>query len=138
MSPAEAPYPDRSYHADYRLMTWRPHGVLDDTMADEIVTFIERKEDELEPFNRFTDLSQLEEIRLNFGHVFNFASRRHLATVNYPAIKSAFFSKTFVGFGIARMYETLMDGSTIHVRAFRDLAAIAEWLEVPEAKLRGE
>ena len=106
-------------------------------MADELVAFIEGKEQlDSEPFNRFTDLSELDEIRLKFGHIFNIAVQRRMSTANRPRVKSAFFSNTVVGFGIARMYETLMEGSTVEVRAFRDLAAAAVWLGVPEATLR--
>jgi hypothetical protein len=108
-------------------------------MADEIVAFIEGEERiDPEPFNRFTDLSELDQIRLKFGHIFNVASQRRRSTDNRPPIKSAFFSDTIVGFGIARMYETLMDGSAIKVRVFRNLAAAAGWLGVPEATLRDE
>jgi hypothetical protein len=139
MPPEEASDPARHFHAGHRLITWRPRGVLDDSMADEILAFIEGKEEsELEPFNRFTDFSKLDEIQLKFGHMFNLASRRRMSTANRSSVKSAFFSNTVVGFGIARMYETLMEGSTIQVRVFRDLTAIAEWLSVPKAILNDE
>jgi hypothetical protein len=137
MPQMESSHPDRHFHSDCRLITWRPRGVLDDSVADEIVAFVEGQEQlDPEPFNRFTDLSELDEIRLRFGHIFNLAVQRRMRTANNPRVKSAFFSNTVVGFGIARMYETLMDGSTVDVRAFRDLAAAAVWLGVPEATLR--
>ena len=47
------------------------------------------------------------------------------------SVRSAFFADTTVGFGIARLYEELMHGAAIQVRAFRDRAAAAEWLGVP-------
>src|SRR5439155_1078046 len=47
------------------------------------------------------------------------------------AVKSGFFADTIVGFGMARMYEALMEEATIQVRAFRERAAAAEWLGVP-------
>jgi len=37
----------------------------------------------------------------------------------------------WVAFGIASMYESLMEDTLIEARAFRDLAAAAEWLAVP-------
>ena len=46
-------------------------------------------------------------------------------------VKSAFFAETTVGYGIARMYESLMEGAMIQVRAVRTRAAAAEWLGVP-------
>jgi hypothetical protein len=42
-----------------------------------------------------------------------------------------FYGRATVGLGIARMYESLVQGATIQVRAFRERAAAAEWLSVP-------
>ena len=53
-------------------------------------------------------------------------------------MKSVVFSEDWVGFGIARMYESLMEGSSIEVRAFRVRAKAAEWLEVPAEVLELE
>jgi hypothetical protein len=50
-------------------------------------------------------------------------------------VKSAFFCDKFVGFGMARMYEALMEGSSIDARAFRDRAEAAAFLGVPQQVL---
>ena len=50
-------------------------------------------------------------------------------------MRSAFFCESITGFGIARLYETLMGGGLIEVRAFRSRADAAEWLHVPESML---
>ena len=117
------------YHSEVRLLTWHPRGTLDDTLADEI-TFVLEADETLEevPFNRFTDLSLLTSIHMKIGHVFEIAEQRREAA---EPVRSAFFADTTVGFGIARMYESLMQGATIQVRAFRDRDAAAEWLGVP-------
>jgi hypothetical protein len=121
-------FPGSRYYAAARLFTWHPQGVLDDALADEIVGVIESEEFfQDSPFNRYTDLSGLTSIRLKVGHIFQIAEHRREAS--HPA-KSAFFADTIVGFGIARMYESLMERAAIQVRAFRDRAAAAEWLEV--------
>jgi len=134
-SPTE--YSDSRFHRDLRLVTWCPRGVLDDAMADKILAYIEAREQSAEqPFARFIDLSKLDEIRLSFGHIFEIASRRRAASEGRPPVKSALYSNTIVGFGISRMYETLMEGSTIQVRAFRDVAMAAEWLGMPLEVLR--
>ena len=46
-------------------------------------------------------------------------------------MKAALFCDEWVGFGIARLYESLMENTLIEARAFRDRAAAAEWLVVP-------
>jgi len=106
-----------------------PRGLFDDDLADKIVELIASEERiEQGPFHRYADFSRLTHIRLKIGHVFDVAKRRRAVT---EAVKSAFFADTIVGFGIARMYESLMEGATIQARAFRERAAAAEWLSVP-------
>jgi hypothetical protein len=53
-------------------------------------------------------------------------------------VKSALFSEDWVGFGIARMYESLMKETLIDARAFRDRATAAAWLRVPAEILKLE
>jgi len=121
--------PHTRYHAEWNLMTWHPRGVFDDALADEVVGVIQSEEDHGEaPFHRYTEFSGLTEIRLKIGHVFQIAEQRREAV---EQVKSAFFAETTVGYGIARMYESLMDGAIIQVRAVRTRAAAAEWLGVP-------
>jgi hypothetical protein len=110
-------------------MIWRPRGIFDDPTAEKVVAFIEHAEQAAAtPFNRYTDFSGLTELRLKIGHTFSIADRR--SHISIP-VKSAFFADRTVSFGFARMIETLMEGAPIHVRAFRDRTAAADWLEVP-------
>jgi len=126
-------FPHTRYHADYRLFTWHPRGVFDDDLADEIIGVVESEELYHEvSFDRYTDFSQLTSIHLKIGHVFQIAEHRREAC---QPVKSAIFADTIVGLGIARMYESLMAGATIQVRAFRERAAAAEWLGVPNGAL---
>ena len=46
-------------------------------------------------------------------------------------MRTALFSDDWIAFGIASMYESLMEDTLIEAPAFRDLAAAAEWLAVP-------
>ena len=45
-------------------------------------------------------------------------------------MRTALFSDDWIAFGIASMYESLMEDTLIEARAFRDLARVAEWLAV--------
>lgn len=120
------------FHAGRRLVTWHPQGVLDDALVDEIAYFARTLETIAEkPFDRFTDLSGLTHIRIAVGHLFEVAEERKMSHAGQPPVKSAFYCDKFVGFGIARMYEALMEGSTIDVRAFRTRDEAAAWLGVP-------
>ena len=121
--------PHTRYYPEWRLLTWHPRGLFDDALADKIIGLIGSEERvEQVPFHRYTDFSGLTHIRLKTGHVFDVAKQRSAVR---EAVKSAFFADTIVGFGMARMYEALMEGATIQVRAFRERAAAAEWLGVP-------
>ena len=121
--------PYTRYYPEWRLLTWHPRGLFDDALADKIVGLIGSEERvEQVPFHRYADFSGLTHIRLKIGHVFDVAKQR--SAVREP-VKSAFFSDTIVGFGIARMYEALMEEAMIQVRAFRERPAAAEWLGVP-------
>lgn len=122
-------FPDACYHAEERLLTWHPRGTLDDTLADQLTMVLDAAElNQTVPFHRCTDLSLLTDINLRTGHVFEIAERRREAV---QPVRSAFFANTAIGFGISRMYETLMEQAVIQVRAFRDRDAAADWLGVP-------
>src|SRR5208282_5385636 len=119
------------FHAGHRLVTWHPRGILDDSLVDEIAYFTQTLEQLSEaPFELYTDLSGLSEIHLAVGHIFTIAEEPRLDTADMPPVKSAFFCDKFVGFGLARMYEALMEGSAIDARAFRGRGAAAAFLGV--------
>ena len=46
-------------------------------------------------------------------------------------MRTALFADDWVAFGIASMYESLMEDTLIEARAFHDLATAADWLAVP-------
>ena len=83
-------------------------------------------------------MSRLTEVAVRTSHLFEFARKRAEQLAGVTAVKSALFSKDWVGFGIARMYESLMRGTPIDVRAFRDRATAAIWLDVPKEILKLE
>jgi hypothetical protein len=122
-------FPHTRYYPEWRLITWHPHGVLNDTLADQIVEFTEMEELNQEvPFHRYTDLSQLTHIHLSAGYVFRMAQRRQQAC---EPVKSAFWADKVVTLSFAHVYEALMVGATIKVRVFGKRENAAEWLGVP-------
>jgi hypothetical protein len=91
-------------------MVARPTGILDAETTERIVEFIEIKEMDLETgFNRFCDLTRLEGIRLSSHEVMQLAARRRMFNPNDIRVKSAFFAVEPLAFGLARMYEFLLD-----------------------------
>ena len=65
---------------DWPLSRWKPRGILDEATVNEIIAFIEAIEKRgREPLNRFSDLSALDAVDLNFDFVFHIALGRRLS-----------------------------------------------------------
>jgi hypothetical protein len=120
------------FRKDLSLIMWRPRGVLDEAIVNEIVIFIGTAEARAsKPFNRFADLSALDAVDLNFKFVFDVGLHRRLTYVGNPAVKSAFFVTSPATLHYTKLHKLLNDYSPISVRLFTDRAEAAEWLDVP-------
>ena len=122
-------FPGTRYYPKFHLTTWHPTGILDEALAEKVIEFVEWEEYIQDaPFHRYLDLSGFIEIRIRPKHIIEIARRRGIAR---QAVKSAFFADNPIGLAIAQVYERLMEGATISVRAFNNPDFAAEWLEVP-------
>jgi hypothetical protein len=138
MDPAELAerFPYAVFHADWRLVTWFPEGILDNEGADRVVEFLESQEKiKGATFHRYTDMTGYMRIKIGLDHVVRL-SRRRKRGYKGEKVKSAFFAVRLISLSIARMYEELMTGSQIQVRTFCDRSAAAEWLGVPASILQ--
>jgi hypothetical protein len=127
-------FPGTRYYPKFKLTTWHPQGTFDATLANKIIAFIEWEEYIQDaPFDRYTDLSGIAEIRIGIGSMIEIARRRRF--VREP-VKSALFGHDQARLELAQTYERLMhDATMIEVRSFSDRKAAADWLEVPETIL---
>ena len=112
-------------------MLWKPHGILDQSLVNEIVAFIDVAEERAKPFHRFADLSALDAVDLNFNFVFHIALHRRLSSAPHPPVKSAFYVTSPATAHYAKLHVMLTDYSPLDVTLFTDRAAAAEWLGVP-------
>ena len=120
------------FRKDLSLIMWKPHGVLDEAIVNEIVVFIGTAEARSsKPFNRFADMSALDAVDLNFKFVFDVALHRRLAYAGNPAIKSAFYVTSPTTIHYSKLHKLLTDHSPLNVRLFTELAEAAKWLGVP-------
>jgi hypothetical protein len=119
------------YYPAHRLMAWQPQGTLDDLMLDQIAEWLVDIEQEYLPFKRFVDFSQLTAVAVRAGHVLKVARRRAKQFRGVEPVRTALFSDNWIGLGIGRLYESLMENTLIEARAFFDLAKAAEWLAIP-------
>ncbi len=118
-------------YPSYDLVTWRPEGTLDDDMLDQIGEWLVAFEKVSVPVKRFVDFSGLNQFAFRTSHLFQFARKRAEQLAGTGPVRTALFSDDYVGFGLARMYETLMENTAIEARAFRNRTQAANWLGVP-------
>ncbi len=124
------------FRKELSLILWQPHGILDQAVVNEIIAFIETAERRAsKPFNRFSDMSALDMVDLNFKFVFHIALGRRLSAAPKPAVKSAFYVTSEATEHYARLHAMLTDYSPLDVSLFTDRAAAAQWLGVPEEAL---
>jgi hypothetical protein len=124
------------FRKELSLILWKPRGVLDEDVVSEIIAFIETAERRAsKPFNRFTDLSALDAVDLNFKFVFHVALGRRLSATPKPAVKSAFYVTSPGSAHYIKLHALLTDYSPLDVSLFTERAAAAEWLDVPDEAL---
>ena len=100
-------------------------------MLDQIAEWLVIIENVSLPFKRFVDLSQLTAVAVRTRQLFEFARKRAEQFAGVEPVRAALFCDDWVGFGIARLYESLTENAPIEVRAFRDLGKAAEWVAIP-------
>jgi len=123
---------DVSWWPDFHVFAWKPRGVLDEKAVNRIIRFIGSQEAGVAaPFNRFTDLSAIEVIELNFKFIFHVALYRRLSYMGRAPVKSAFFVTNPEAAHFVKMHLMLTDHSPLHVEVFEQAEAAAKWLEVP-------
>jgi hypothetical protein len=120
------------FRKELSLILWQPHGILDESLVNEVITFIETAERRAgKPFNRFSDLSVLDMVDLNFKFVFHIALGRRISATPKPSVKSAFYVTSPATEHYVKLHAMLTDYSPLDVSLFTDRAAAAEWLGVP-------
>ena len=130
---------DVLFHPGPRLFVYRPRGILSEHRVNEIVAFLEQEEDETEaPFNRYTDLSKVDEFHLDVNAMIRISLYRRLAYANYPPVKSAFYVTSETAAGLIKVHVLLTNHSPIKAKLFDNLESVAKWLQVPKEILELE
>jgi hypothetical protein len=113
------------------LFIWRPRGVLNEGLVNNMVVFVREQEESFgRPFNRFTDLSALDAVHLNFDYVFRIALYRRLSYAG-DKVKSAFYVSSWTAEHYAKLHALVTGRSQLQVSVFTDREAAAKWLGVP-------
>ena len=123
--------PEIEFHPDIRLLVYRPSGLIDETAINKIISVIGDLEAATqEPFNRFSDTSEIHEVELNFKYVIQVSLHRRLAHTGRAPVKSAILATDSTLVHYARLLILLTEGSSIRVQVFQDRREAAKWLGV--------
>jgi hypothetical protein len=124
--------PEIEFHPDIRLLIYRPRGLIDEAVLNKVISVIEDLEAATqEPFNRFSDTSEVHEVELNFRYVIHVSLHRRLSHKGRAPVKSAILATDSTVVHYARLLALLTEGSSIKVQVFQDRKEAAQWLGVP-------
>ena len=124
--------PDVEFYEDIRLIVWRPHGLVDKSAVNKIITVIgELETTSDEPFNRFSDTVRADAVDLNFEYIIHVSLYRRSFYGKHPPIKSAILATDATLIHYGKVHALLTQGSPINVRVFHDRKEAAQWLGVP-------
>ena len=129
--------PDVYFRSDRNLLLWKPRGVLNEKVVNQIIAFI-RDEEAISDTSklRFVDTTELSAVELNFRYVFHVALYRRMSRKGRPSIKTAFYVEDPVFEHYFKLHALLTDHSPLQVRLFTELETAAKWLSVPPESLR--
>jgi hypothetical protein len=128
--------PDAIFHHDLWLMVFRPRGVLSEKRIRTLVRMLDGAEKEAaKPFNRFTDLSQLFAVDVDFEAVLSVSLHRQLTYAKRAPMKSAFFVTTAPVVRLAKIHGLVMGSSYMKVKMFEEVGKAARWLGVKKETL---
>jgi hypothetical protein len=116
---------------DASLFVWRPRGVLNEAVVNEILVFLaDREQKSGKEFNRFTDMSALDAVDLTFKYVFHIALYRRLTRMGRESVKSAFLVTAPEIERYVKLHGIMTDHSPLQVSMFKEPEAAAKWLGV--------
>ena len=128
--------PNVLFHRDIPLLVYKAGGIFNQKQVKTIIDFLDKEEARAhKPFNRFTDMSKVVAIDLDYSYVFQIALHRRLTYAARPVIKSAFYVTTEGAAEIVRIHAFVTDRSPIRVKMFTHIAEAAEWLDVSQETL---
>src|SRR6266513_3220643 len=106
--------PDVEFHGDVRLLVWRPHGLVNKTAVNKIITVLGELETTLkEPFNRFADTVGADAVDLNFEYIIRVSLYRRSFYGKRPPVRSAILATDSTLAHYGRLHALLTQGSPI-------------------------
>ena len=129
--------PDVYFRSDRNLLLWKPRGVLNEKVVNQIIAFVRGEEARSDANKlRFIDTSELTAVELNFRYVFYVALHRRMSRKGRPSIKTACYIEDPAFEHYFKLHALLTNHSSLQVRLFKEPEAAAKWLGVPLAELQ--
>lgn len=129
--------PDIEFHEDLQLFIYRPRGLLDEVSVARAVNALGDLEKKLtEPFNRFSDTSEIDRLDLNYRYVIHVSVHRVLSYADRPPVKSAILAPDATVGHYFQLHAIIAKDSPISVRVFQERQEVAKWLGVPLERLK--
>lgn len=128
--------PDVEFHEDIRLFIHRPRGLLNEAVVNRLIAALADLEAaQTEPFNRFADTLEADEVDLNFRYIIHISLYRRQTYMGRPPVKSALLAtnETIIHYG--KLHRLMTQGSPIHFRIFEKREDVADWLGLPIERL---
>jgi hypothetical protein len=123
--------PDAIFHHDLSLMVFRPRGVMSEKRIRTIVKMLDDAENAAaKPFNRFTDLSQLFAVDMDFEAMLSVSLHRQTTYKKLAPVKSAIYVTTEAVARLAKIHGLVMKSSYLEVKMFETIGKAARWLGV--------
>jgi len=125
-----------SFHRDLNLFVWQPRGILDEPHVEQIISMLEEAEDEAsEPFDRYTDLSKVDQIDVNFDYIFRVSLYRRAVYGERSPVKSAFYVEDRATAELALTHAVVTAESPLQVKVCLRTIDAARWLDVSVSDL---
>ncbi len=120
------------FDPEQHLMIFRPRGIINAELISRAIEMLEEIEDQAhQPFHRFTDLSKLDAVDVDFHDLFRVSLHRRLAYTPQSPVKSVFYVTSPATARIVKVHAVLTKHSPLRVRMFEDMEAAANWLRYP-------
>lgn len=111
-------------------------GELDAGLANIWVDKLEQHEGQSDkPLNRFHDVRDINAVHLSFDDLWEIAQRRLSSYKEGHETLAAFWVSTPLNYGVARMYQSLTDGTPFKIEVFYNIDEVADYLGVEQAAL---
>jgi len=117
-------------NSEYQVSIWRPNGLITlKLLVEELVAFSALEKTHAK-FNRFADLSKCDFSLIKYDDIKQIYLMRK-SVYTGPPVRSVFFIKTDLQYGITRIYQTLMEDTLINVDVFKTKQECADLLQIP-------